>query len=293
MPAGGNATRESDAAAGIETTAEFTPFRQLDDVFSRAFWDRGVRTKESDAFFASYRSGFAARRGDGFTRRDFAIRNASWLMSDLITNRYVDQGRREGFQAPISDDTRIGEQKVEVEDVAAMAVQVKRVAKFFGASLCGITDYDERWTYESRVDVRDFTEAPVGLPEGLKSVIVLGHEMDEELVATYPSALAGAATGREYSRGSVHRHADCGLHPGSGLPGGRFHERHRAGDPLCVEGRDSANTPVTSSSSLRRPVRVFGSRKSSPICLSRTMLRGSWASRSSAPSAPVARTPAR
>ena len=191
---------ESDAAAGIETTAEFTPFRQLDDVFSRAFWDRGVRTKESDAFFASYRSGFAARRGDGFTRRDFAIRNASWLMSDLITNRYVDQGRREGFQAPISDDTRIGEQKVEVEDVAAMAVQVKRVAKFFGASLCGITDYDERWTYESRVDVRDFTEAPVGLPEGLKSVIVLGHEMDEELVATYPSALAGAATGREYSR---------------------------------------------------------------------------------------------
>jgi len=28
---------------------------------------------------------------------------------------------------------------------------------------------------------------------------VLGHQMDEELVATYPSALAGAATGREYS----------------------------------------------------------------------------------------------
>jgi len=33
----------------------------------------------------------------------------------------------------------------------------------------------------------------------LTSVIVLGHEMDKELVATYPSALAGAATGREYS----------------------------------------------------------------------------------------------
>ena len=33
----------------------------------------------------------------------------------------------------------------------------------------------------------------------MTSVIVLGHEMDAELVATYPSALAGAATGREYS----------------------------------------------------------------------------------------------
>ena len=45
----------------------------------------------------------------------------------------------------------------------------------------------------------DFSEAPTGLPEGLASVIVLGHEMDKGLVGTYPSALAGAATGREYS----------------------------------------------------------------------------------------------
>ena len=80
-----------------------------------------------------------------------------------------------------------------------MAAEIKKIARFFGASLCGITEYDERWTYESRVDVRDFTEAAVGLPEGLEHVVVLGHEMDEGLVATYPSALAGAATGREYS----------------------------------------------------------------------------------------------
>jgi reductive dehalogenase len=31
------------------------------------------------------------------------------------------------------------------------------------------------------------------------SVIVLGHQMDADLTQTYPSALAGAATGREYS----------------------------------------------------------------------------------------------
>ena len=190
---------ESDAQAGIETTADFTPFRQMDDVFTRAFWDERVRTKESDAFFDSYRADFTTRRGDGFSRRDFALRNASWLISDLITNRHVERGRREGFQAPISDDTPVAPGAVAVEDPEAMAAEIKRVAKFFGARLCGITDYDERWTYESRVDVRDFSEAPVGLPEGLESVIVLGHEMDEGLVATYPSALAGAATGREYS----------------------------------------------------------------------------------------------
>ena len=190
---------ESDAAAGIRTTEEFTPFRQMDDIFTRAFWDERVRTKQSDAFFASYREGFAARRGDGFSQRDFALRNASWLISDLITDRHVAQGRREGFQAAISADTPVVKKKVAVDDPAAMAVEIKRVAKFFGASLCGITEYDERWTYKSRVDVRDFSEAPVGLPEDMENVIVLGHEMDEALVKTYPSALAGAATGREYS----------------------------------------------------------------------------------------------
>ncbi len=190
---------ESDAAAGIVTTDEFRPFRQRDDVFTRAFWDDTVRSRASDAFFDSYRSEFSARRGDGFSQRDFALRNASWLISDLITNRYADRGRREGFQAPISDDTPVAAQKAAVEDPGKMSAEIKRVARFFGATLCGITEHDERWVYESRVDVRDFSEAPTGLPEGLEHVIVLGHEMDRSLVSTYPSALAGAATGREYS----------------------------------------------------------------------------------------------
>lgn len=80
-----------------------------------------------------------------------------------------------------------------------MLKEIKRVSKFFGADLCGVTDIDERWLYASHIDTRDLSEAPNELPEGMISVIVLGHEMDAELVATYPSALAGAATGREYS----------------------------------------------------------------------------------------------
>ncbi|MBZ0218753.1 MAG: hypothetical protein K8F25_19510, partial [Fimbriimonadaceae bacterium] len=42
-------------------------------------------------------------------------------------------------------------------------------------------------------------EVPHNLPDGLTHVIVMGHAMDFDLVQTYPSALAGAATGREYS----------------------------------------------------------------------------------------------
>ncbi|MGC1506576.1 MAG: reductive dehalogenase domain-containing protein [Sulfitobacter sp.] len=188
-----------DASAGIEITEDFERFAQRNDIFTRAFWDETVRSKQTDAFFASYRMEATPRRGDGFTQRDFALRNASWLISDLISNRGNETGRREGFQAAIADDTPVAPMQQEVDDPAAMSTEIKRIAKFFGADLCGITDMDERWLYASRVDTRDMSEAPNDLPEGMTSVIVMGHEMEEELVATYPSALAGAATGREYS----------------------------------------------------------------------------------------------
>ena len=189
----------SDAAAGIDVTPEFERFTQRNDVFTRAFWDDRIRTKRTDRFFASYRMEAAPRRGDGFTQRDFALRNASWLVSDIISNRGNETGKREGFQAAIVNDTPVAEVQQNVDDPTQMSAEIKRVARFFGADLCGITDMDERWLYASRVDTRDMSEAPNDMPDGMTSVIVMGHEMEEELVATYPSALAGAATGREYS----------------------------------------------------------------------------------------------
>ena len=198
-PSNQPAQRPGDAEAGIEVTDDFEPFAQRNDVFSRAFWDDTVRSPRTDAFFASYRMEAAPRRGDGFTQKDFALRNAAWLVSDIISDRFAAEGRREGFQAPISADTPVAPERLAIDDPAVMSAEIKKIARFFGADLCGITDFDDRWLYSARVDVRDFSDAPHDLPDGLAHVIVLGHEMDEDLVATYPSALAGAATGREYS----------------------------------------------------------------------------------------------
>lgn len=188
-----------DDDAGIATTGDFAPFVQRDDIFTRAFWDDTVRNARTDAFFASYRMEAAPRRGDGFQQRDFALRNAAWLISDIVSERSAGRGMREGFQAPIQPDTPVAPDRMPVEDPARMTAEIGRVARFFGADLCGITGVDMRWQYASRVDTRDMSEAPNDLPPGIAHVIVLGHQMEESLVATYPSALAGAATGREYS----------------------------------------------------------------------------------------------
>lgn len=193
------AFQNADAAAGIDVTEEFERFEQRNDVFTRAFWDDSIRSKQTDAFFASYRMDAVPRRGDGFTQKDFALRNAAWLISDVISERHASDGEREGFQAPIRADTPVADDQIAVDDPAQMSAEIKRIARFFGADLCGITALDDRWLYASRVDTRDMSAAPNTLPEGITHVIVLGHQMDEDLVATYPSALAGAATGREYS----------------------------------------------------------------------------------------------
>lgn len=89
---------KTDAQAGIEVTPEFQPFEQRNDMFTRAFWDKEVMSEESLGFFKSYRMKFAMRRGDGFSQKDFALRNAAWSVSDIISSRSQEQGKREGFK---------------------------------------------------------------------------------------------------------------------------------------------------------------------------------------------------
>ncbi len=190
---------QSDAEAGFEVGRDFVPFNQMNDMFTRAFWDPLVKTDDTDGFFASYRMEAAPRRGAGFSQKDFALRNAAWSMSDIISDRAAATGLREGFQGPIAYDTPIAPMRADLETPEIESREIKAIAKMFGASLAGITEIDERWYYSHRPDVRDMTPTENILPEGLTHVIVMGHAMDFDLVETYPSALAGASTGMEYS----------------------------------------------------------------------------------------------
>lgn len=190
---------ETDAALGFEVSDKLEQFNQMNDMFTRAFWDESVKSKDTEGFFNSYRMEFAPRRGDGFTQKDFALRNAAWVVSDIVSNRGNDVGKREGFQAPIAYDTPVATDKPKLENSTTESAEIKRIAKLFGADLVGITEIDPRWHYASRVDTRDISAAPNDLPEGLTHVIVMGHAMNAELVDTYPSALAGTSTGLEYS----------------------------------------------------------------------------------------------
>jgi hypothetical protein len=185
-----------DRAAGFEIGEDFERFSQVDDVFSRSRWDPEIRDDRTDRFFSTYRRPLTRwRNANGFTQRDYALRNASWHVADLFAEMYEDQDRRDGFLDPLSMLRDGPEERLEPESPEASAAQLKHVAHTIGADLVGITGYDERWIYTERFSA-DTGEAKANdLPEGLHNVIMIGQAMDGGLIQTAPSALSGTATG--------------------------------------------------------------------------------------------------
>lgn len=199
----------SDAEAGFEVGEGFERFSQKDDVFCRSFWDPEVRTSRSDMFYETYRTPeLRWRPVDGFTRRDYALRNASWHVTDLFAELQGGADRREGFLDPYSvlrDGPGPPDESDEPEDVLAarLAADLKTAARALGADLIGITANDERWVYTHAYSRENETEKPQELPGELGNVVVIAQAMDRNLVQTVPSALSGTATGVGYSSDTV------------------------------------------------------------------------------------------
>jgi len=191
----------SDREAGFEITADFEPFHQRDDMFNRAFWDPAVMSDDVMAFFKGFDEP-KPRKADGFSQWDFALSNAAWSVAHDYAARGNPHGKREGFLDPFAPYLPIAPAQVDVSDPADVTQRLRKVARFLGADLVGFAEYDPRWTYATAADFgdKDRGEKIVDLPDGLCSVIVLGHGMDHGLVKRYPSSTGGAATGREYSR---------------------------------------------------------------------------------------------
>ena len=193
-----------DEEAGFDIREDFRRFSQRDDIFCRSFWDAKVRTHRSDMFYETYRTPKLTWRSvDGFTQRDYALRNASWHVTDVFAELRDGDDRREGFLDPY---TTVREGPGSTPPVASpeeMAREIKHAAKTLGADLVGITGNDERWLYTHAYSRENEHEKPQEISTDLGNVIVIAQSMDRDLLRTAPSALSGAATGATYSRDTI------------------------------------------------------------------------------------------
>ena len=193
-----------DLKASFEILANFECFNQKNDVFRRAWWDDRVRSDLTERFFTTYRQPLKDwRTADGFTQRDYALRNAAWHVSDLFTEMKESEDRREGFTDAFTLQRDPASEKLDVGSPTQVSIEIKRVAKAFGAGLAGITHYDQRWEYVHKFSDLSLEERAPEIPAGLDHVIVVAQPMDYDWINTVPSALSGAATGLGYSHDAL------------------------------------------------------------------------------------------
>lgn len=194
-----------DTDARFDVQPDFERFAQKNDVFRRSWWDERIKSAKARIFYDTYRDPLEfSRKADGFTQKDYALRNAAWLVSDIFTELKKDEDRREGFSDTLTSQQDVAKEKITFTSIDEASNEIKRVAVGFGAGDVGITQYDERWMYTNKFSDMSGTERPNDIPpDGLPYVIVTAQPMDYGLIKTVPSALSGAATGLGYSHDAL------------------------------------------------------------------------------------------
>mgnify|MGYP003951749467 FL=1 len=205
MSKNNNNQRPIDKLTGFQVLDAFRKFNQRDDIFCRSQWDPTVKSDKAVAFFSGYFMPNArSRKTDGFSQRDYALRNAAWHVTNIFRdiNRH-DTGRKEGFFDHFTTHDEGGAEPYPFENDAQATHDIRKAAELFEADLFGVCEFDERWMYSGIYNESSDDSKPIDLPEELPFIIVIGESMDLGLTATVPSALSGSATGLGYSYDSV------------------------------------------------------------------------------------------
>ncbi len=198
-------------------------FDQRNETFSREMWDPKVI--ESEAPFDGVEEENIRTNKEGFTRLDYAFMSAAWTIAGAFGSGAGAIGGSNGglySWQPLGGPGMDGMPPWDASDWTPeeVALIVKKAALFFGASLSGIAELDERWIYSHRF-TKDFSDPPeiyapiliedvespeeredgtLVIPKSMRNVVVLAFEMDFDAIATYPGGPGAAATGNGYSR---------------------------------------------------------------------------------------------
>jgi len=194
----------------------FERFDQGNDAFNRANWDEEFqKTLPPEGGFGAVDDVMKP----GYRREDLALSDAAWTIADAFGTGSGMNGYHQGLY---SLENLEGPDEVEPWDHSHLTPEevtqrVKTAALFFGASLVGIAELDEKWLY-SRYSSMDETvrqgeiryvkaekaeyleDGALVIPKSHKYCIVMAYEMDYDGYRLSPGANASAATGNGYSR---------------------------------------------------------------------------------------------
>jgi epoxyqueuosine reductase len=178
-----------------------TRFDQKNEGFKRPFWD----PKMAEVFEQFYSAEVPPKTRPGYELKDQSAVNASWILDSKYANG--NNGGRKGLYGWEWDGNfefpRVPKGcKTTESDPAMLTQQVKKMASFFGASLCGVCKVDERWLYSAAFigDENGGRTEQVDLPKSCKNAVVFAFEMDYEAIKYSPAHPASITVGLGYSK---------------------------------------------------------------------------------------------
>lgn len=204
----------ADKGADRYISGETEPFDEKYMMFRRVMWDMPELAKK--LYFTPK---MPDENKPGYTIQDNAFRNATWdLERDFGTgNRGGRQMLLDWNRPPKGEFAPPPGLKISVKDPYRLTNNLKKVARFVGASSVGVSELDRRWVYSHAYypDIRnpfeegkELTEQEITagisekieIPEEYKYAIVFAIEMDYDLVKYSPSYTSGAGAGLCYSK---------------------------------------------------------------------------------------------
>ncbi len=188
--------QDKDKGTAKYIVGEVERFDQKNDMYKRLRWQEELREKGRQLFGLVYPS-----EKDGHTLKDMAFKNAAWhIETGFAHGNIIHNTGLYSWDMPLTGVSRVPEGlKLDVNDPAKMSRDIKKAARFLGASRVGICQLDRRWVYSHSFHFAAREHKELELPEEYKFAIVMIFEMDYELARTSPTWIAEGTEGKGYS----------------------------------------------------------------------------------------------
>lgn len=177
---------------------ETTELFEIDEkVYKRYDWRKQLFCRtDIDTTFEHYKQEvfekaeeYLKEEKEGYERIDYALNMAAWKFYEMFKHIPRDELQEMG-----TFETGKKLPRYEVKDPPEMSKIVKRVARFFGASLIGIARINEKWIYS-----HDCNGNPLDLSD-YKYAIVMAIEMDPGPMGSSPSVTTACSTALGYAK---------------------------------------------------------------------------------------------
>lgn len=171
-------------------------FDQKNEMFKRSIWDEKMQPHRK-RFYEE----IVYQQKIGYRKLDYAFSNATWNLEwgFGFGNARSNYGLYswDGVLDRIKRYVETGDQVK--GSPKKMSHIVKRMARFLGADVAGISRVHPNWVYSHEFNLLTREHYPIDIPEDSHTAIVMAIPMDYEAIRSSPSGVSAAATGLGYS----------------------------------------------------------------------------------------------